>query len=583
MVTFYIFTSMSDSEPKKKKVAIVGGGPSGLFVLKRFLKSNSINWIIHIFEKTGEIGPGMPYSRAGANKEHVTNVSDHEIPELITDIREWIKHEPRESVEQYGVNPDDFHKFKVLPRLLFGKYLAHQFKYLRDSAKNRGVEVITHYNSEVTDVVDVPAQNETRVITADNETFAFDHVIICTGHSWPAKQEGHIPGYFDSPYPPAKLKLKLNHPVAIRGASLSAIDAIKTIARSNGEFSTDNGKIHYRLSAASEEFKIVMHSRNGLLPSFRIHLEDASPSQRTLLTETEIAENRAANEGFLSLDYVFEKKFKLPFQETAPEFYKTVKHMSLEEFTESMMKRRERIEPFSLFNAEYKEAEKSIRLKQSIHWKESLAELSFILNYPAKYLSAEDMLRLQQVLMPLISVIIAFVPQSSGRELMALHDAGVLSLKAVGESSRVVPETAGGATYFTDEPDAREVYYKTYIDCVGQNHFHFEDFPFHSLIESQTITSARIKFRSPAAGRKFKTANEGKVEQDDKNNFYLKLPGIAINDHFQVVNNSGGVTERIYVMAVPFISGFNPDYSGLDFCERASDRIVSYLLNSQKH
>ena len=31
-------------------------------------------------------------------------------------------------------------------------------------------------------------------------------------------------------------------------------------------------------------------------------------------------------------------------------------------------------------------------------------------------------------------------------------------------------------------------------------------------------------------------------------------------------------------MAVPFIGGLNPDYSGLDFCDTAAERIVEALL-----
>lgn len=568
---------MTNPDSRKKRIAIVGGGPGGLFVFKRLVKSNAAGWVIHIFEKTREIGPGMPYSNAGANQEHITNVSDNEIPELVSDIKEWIRHESRENLLRFDINPDDFHEYKVLPRLLFGRYLAHQFNYLRDAAKNKGIAVNTHYNSEVTDIIDVEEHNETKVKTSRGEVFSFDHVIICTGHSWKTKEEGRIPNYFDSPYPPAKLNLKLNHPVAIRGASLSAIDAIKTIARNNGTFSTEEGKIRYRLFEDSKEFKIVMHSRNGLLPAFRFHLEQSSPSKRTLLTEREVAENRAANEGFLSLDFVFDKKFKQTFLKTDPQFYGKIKEMSLEEFTDSMMQQRENIEPFSLLNAEYKEAERSIQQKESIHWKEALAELSFILNYQAKYLSAEDMLRLRNVLMPLISVIIAFVPQNSGLELMALYEANVLSLKAVGSNSTVTPETRGGATYHTGDSNTNDIYYETFIDCVGQSHFYFEDFPFRGLVDNQIISSARIKFRSPEKGRKFKTENDDKVEVDKKGNFYLKLPGIAINDRFQVINEFGGFNDRIYVMAVPFISGYNPDYSGLDFCERASEQIVNCL------
>jgi uncharacterized NAD(P)/FAD-binding protein YdhS len=571
---------MNLSNAVKKRVAIIGGGPSGLFVLKRFIKSDSSGYEIHIFEKTGAIGPGMPYSTAGANEEHITNVSDNETPELITDIKEWIKREPPQNLQKYGIDPNTFHAYQVLPRLLFGKYLAHQFHYMRDAAKTMGLDVITHYNSEVTDIAHIAKTNEARVTTADNRTFLVDYVIICTGHTWPTKYEKSIPGYFDSPYPPSKLTVRMNHPVAIRGASLSAIDAIKTIARHNGTFTEKSGKLSYQLSADSTDFKIALHSRNGLLPAFRFHLENVTPSSRILLTEHEIQEMRSANEGFLPLDNVFEKKFKEPLKKSDPEFYEEIRHLTLEQFTELMLQQRENIDPFFLFKAEFKEAEKSIQRKQSVYWKELLAEFSFILNYPAKYLSAEDMLRLQRVLMPLISVVIAFIPQSSGRELMALHEAGVLSLRSVGNNSEVVPESIGGATYYFSDEQGDHEHFKTFIDCVGQRHFRFEDFPFKSLIDGEVITGARIKFQSPTVGMQARAADEASILPDSDGSVYLKLPGIAVNDNFQVVDKYGSANSSIYVMAVPFISGFNPDYSGLDFCERASAQIVTHLTGS---
>jgi epoxyqueuosine reductase QueG len=52
-----------------------------------------------------------------------------------------------------------------------------------------------------------------------------------------------------------------------------------------------------------------------------------------------------------------------------------------------MMSLRENLDAFTLFKAEYAEAEKSIRLEQSVHWKEMLAVLSFAMNYPAKHFS----------------------------------------------------------------------------------------------------------------------------------------------------------------------------------------------------
>jgi hypothetical protein len=232
-----------------------------------------------------------------------------------------------------------------------------------------------------------------------------------------------------------------------------------------------------------------------------------------------------------------------------------------------------------LLKAEYVEAEKSIKRKESVYWKEMLGVLSFALNYPAKHLSAEDMLRLQQVLIPLISIVIAYVPQSSTEELLALHQAGLLELIPVGEDSEVVPETGGGATYhYTSEKGEKlAVYFKTYVDCAGQPHLAFEDFPFKGLKENRTICPARRRFRSAEEGSKALAAGKD-VTQDEHGDYYLKVSGITINDNFQVVDAYGALNDRIYVMAVPYIGGYNPDYSGLDFCEESSETIIKSLL-----
>ena len=270
---------------------------------------------------------------------------------------------------------------------------------------------------------------------------------------------------------------------------------------------------------------------------------------------------------------------KLPIKQKNPEFYEKIKAMQLEEFVGAMMELRERIDPFLLLKAEYAEAEKSIQRKKSVYWKEMLGVLSFALNYPAKHLSAEDMQRLQKSLSPLISIVIAYIPQSSSQELLALHQAGVLELIPVGDDSCVQPREEGGVTYhYNDESNNKQsVTFKTYIDCVGQPHLPFEEFPFKSLIRDRTISPAKLKFRNAKEG--FVAINEGKpVTKDEAGDYYLKVSGITINDYFQVVDDYGAFNERIYMMAVPYIGGYNPDYSGLDFSEEASGIIMERLL-----
>jgi hypothetical protein len=288
----------------------------------------------------------------------------------------------------------------------------------------------------------------------------------------------------------------------------------------------------------------------------------------------------AENDGFLSLDFIFDEDFKKSLREKDPDVHETIKDMNIEQFVGSMMDMRERVEPFLLFKAEYAEAEQSIERRRSVHWKELLALLSFAMNYPAKHLSAEDMQRLQSVLMPLISIVIAFIPQSSCRELLALHDAGKLDLIPVGSESRVEPHPDGGITYHRKDESgiSHETRYETYIDCVGQRHLSFDEFPFRSLVASGSVVPARLRFRSAERARALIEAGNQDIECGGGDQYYLRVPGIAISDRFQVIDRAGNANDRIYVMAVPYIGGYNPDYSGLDFCEEASKIVVRSML-----
>ncbi|UYQ94991.1 FAD/NAD(P)-binding protein [Chitinophaga horti] len=562
-------------------LAIIGGGPGGLFMFKRLLEQDEKNWTITIFEKNDCLGAGMPYSKDGACLEHVTNVSGNEIPEIVVGLADWVKTQPAAFLKSYGIDADKFHEYKVVPRLLFGAYLSDQFKRLKQRAVDAGIKVTCHFGTEVTDIIDEPEGRTVTVCTAD-KSYTFDSVIIATGHFWPRIHENEVKGYFDSPYPPSKLDFTVNGPVAIKGASLTAIDAIRTLARNHGHFqSNDDGRLQYTLKTDHPDFNIVMHSRNGLLPAVRFHLEDSTMGRSTVLTRDEVVANQEENGGFLSLDYVFEKTFKAPLRERHPAFYQEIHDMGIEAFVDRMMTMRENIPPFDLFKAEYVEAEKSIRRQQPVHWKEMLAVLSFTMNFPAKYFSAEDMLRLQKTLMPLISLVIAFVPQSSAAEMIALYEAGILQLQSVGDNSHVEPQQEGGVIYsiWDDAGEERNTSYPYFIDCTGQPHLKFEDFPFKGL-HSGSISPAKVKFADQAKGEAAYKDGDPRVSKDAAGNYYLSVGGIAINDHFQIVDQYNAYNERIYVMAVPFMSGFNPDYSGLDFCEAASAAIATALCIS---
>jgi 7,8-dihydro-6-hydroxymethylpterin-pyrophosphokinase len=568
---------------KKLRVAILGGGPSGLFMFKRLVDSGRTNITIHIFEKKKQLGLGLPYSADGASDEHITNVSGNEIPQLVTSVANWLQTAPHATLSKFNITTESYNEFKVLPRLLLGQYLSAQFDLLMQQAREKGIAYQVHFDSLITDVSDYPEKEIIQVEVAVKGAFEFDKVVICTGHNWPIRNEGIVPGYFDSPYPPAKLAFKVNHAVAIKGSSLTAIDAIRTLARSNGSFEKDkDGLLIYTLDANSAGFKMMMHSKNGMLPAVRFHLTDPTLSKQGTLTHDEIQQYRSEHDGFLPLDYVFEKNFKEMFRESEPAFYERIKDMTVEDFVNMVMDLREKVEPFHLLRAEYTEAARSIKRRESVYWKELLAILSFTMNYPAKYLPAEDMQRLQKVLMPLISIVIAFVPQSSVEEMLALHKAGVLDIVAVGDDSEIEPLSSGGIVYhYNDDSDKRQSKsFETFVDCVGQPHLSYSEFPYKSLREKETISPAKLRFKDPAIAEEQLRDGNKDIETDGQGNYALKVSGITINNSFEVVNAQGNANKRIYMMAVPYIGGYNPDYSGLDFCEEASGSIIKSLLNN---
>ena len=99
------------------------------------------------------------------------------------------------------------------------------------------------------------------------------------------------------------------------------------------------------------------------------------------------------------------------------------------------------------------------------------------------------------------------------------------------------------------------------------------------MIDEEVLSSAYLKFQDSQKAEELWKEKPELVSKTEMGTHYLKVPGIAINDHFQVLNNYNEINNRIFMIAVPYMGGFNPDYSGLDFCETASQKISSCLFN----
>ena len=335
---------------KELNIAILGAGPSGMFLLKRLIESGRKNFRVDIFERGDKLGSGMPYSRQGAGDEHVTNVSANEIPLLVHPVAEWLNTVNADTLSRFNISAERFNDYKVLPRLLFGNYLSDQFSAIIKQGLDLGIKINIRLNSMVTDIADQPDADQVVVHTNKGKAYSYDRVVVCTGHHWPAGSQHDTPGYYDAPYPPHRIRQKVNHEVGILGASLTAIDAVRTLARENGEFYRDNDQqLAYRRDSSCPNFKIVMHSRGGMLPAIRFHLDDSTLSSQGMLSKAELAAIRESNDGFLPLDEIFKRSFLEPLQKRDPEFYNEISNLNLEAFVAKMMSLREELDPICAF------------------------------------------------------------------------------------------------------------------------------------------------------------------------------------------------------------------------------------------
>lgn len=566
---------------KKIRIALIGGGPSALFIIKKLLQHQPDKFTIDIFERQAALGRGMPYSHQGASFEHVTNVSSDELCPLTESLIDWVNKQPEALLAEFSVEKSTFHEKQVTPRLLFGLYLEDQFKVLLTECEKSGLHAQVHLHTDVLDIIPDDDNGQTSsVLLQSGKIDGFDITIICTGHVWPTTEERKTSGYYGSPYPPAKLNRKFNHPVALKGSSLTAIDAIRTLSVANGRYFTDStGQLKYQVAEEVPDFKLVMHSLHGLLPNVRFHLDDPLVSTEGMLSEQRIDQHISHNGGFLSLDFIFEHNFKGILKHKDPTFYAKIADRSLESFVDWMLGSRKAFEPFTLFKLEYLQAGQSIEDEHSIKWMEVLSLLSFAVNHPAKYLCAEDMLRLHNVLQPLIALVIANVPQSSAEQLLALHAAGVLQVISVDSDSEVKIEADNVFNYVYKDSNNSPItqQYATFVDCTGQQHLPIEAFPFKSMLTEQLSLTAKLRFKTQKSAQTMLRQGATNVTQSTDGHYWLTVSGLAINDHYQLLLKDGQPCARYFIMAVPYISGFNPDYSGFDFCDQVSSLIVDKI------
>jgi uncharacterized NAD(P)/FAD-binding protein YdhS len=532
-----------------KTVAFVGGGPTMIYTLHALVGRAKQPVSVTIYEQQASLGRGTPYRPGWNDPAMLSNIASIEIPPIEQTLVDWLHEQPESVLDALDVDPKAIGERTFYPRLVLGEYFHSQIGKLLVRAKAIGVDIQLRTRCRVIDVrnEDAGMVLTVRPMRGDTFTERFDHVVLATGHQWPASPEVR-PGYFLSPWPASALADIPPCEVGVRGTSLTAIDATVALAVTHGEFvEGDDGNLTYQPSDGAGALHMTMMSRKGLLPEADFY---APIPYQPLAICTDAAIDRQIDEadGDL-LDRAF-GLFKEELIKADPAYAsKTdVSDVSLEEFYDRYFSDRAASDPFEWAKQNLEEAKNNYKNRITVPWRYAILRMHEIVERLVPHFEAQDYHRFSKYFKPIFVDDYATVPHKSIRRMLALHDAGKLDVIAIGDKYRIDsyrPE-GGAVVQFDDQRRS----FPVFIEAMGQKALPAKEFPFPSLIRQGIIHD----FVSPQSG---------------------PARGIAIDEAYHPISDDIP-TDRLFCLGLPFILGRHPFHQGI-----TSSREMGLLVGEQ--
>ncbi|MDJ1654501.1 FAD-NAD(P)-binding protein [Raoultella sp. Ech2A] len=457
-----------------KKIAIIGAGPTGIYTFHALLQ-NAVPLAVSIYEQADRAGVGMPYSKEDTARMMLANIASIEIPPIFATYIDWLQGLSAEHLARYGVRKESLHIRQFLPRLLLGEYFHDQFLQLVATARRRGFEVALHESCRVEDLQVTP---EGVMLCAQGvaEPAHFDLAVIATGHVWP--DDDTTPrAHFPSPWSGLMSARIAPCRVGIMGTSLSGIDAAMAVAAQHGEFvEAEDRSLSFRLDRDSEALEMVMMSRSGILPEADFYCP-IPYEPLTIASDEAIARHIAAgSEGLL------DRVFALMAQEidaADPQWSREIALRSLnaDSFHDAWFAARRKSDPFRWAEANLIEVERNKRDRRTVAWRYAILRLHEAVQAIVPHLDSRDSERFSAGLARVFIDNYAAIPSQSIRRLLALHEAGVISILPLGPDYAIAIEdnlteiSVGQCRYA----------FEVFIDARGQKPLKTKDLPFPTL------------------------------------------------------------------------------------------------------
>lgn len=467
-------------------VAIVGTGPTGIYAFKALLDQTRTAGAppstIWLFEKGDQAGVGMPYSAQTADRSMLANIASIEIPPLTQSYLGWMTDQPAAVLRRFGLDPDDLDDRRFTPRLLLGRYFSDELMALVRLAEAAGHRIELRERCGIVDVQDAPGG--IRLIAADGPVEAlFDRVILATGHVFPADDAADA-HYFPSPWSGL---LDAHVPacrVGVLGTSLSAIDAAMAVAGDHGRFRRGPGGA-LRYVPSSEGLAITLMSRTGVLPEADFYCP-IPYDPLAVMTPARIAALRGADR---LLDRVFDL-FRDELRLADPAYAEAVglDRLDADSFADAYFARRKGRDPFDWARENLAEVERNKAARITVPWRYAILRMHEAVQELVEDFPDEDQARFDRGLKKVFVDNYAAVPSESIRRLLALHEAGVLTVIGIGDDYDLTRGEAGTSILAHGE----RLDFDVFIDARGQKPLRVADLPFPTLRDSLLNAGAAL-------------------------------------------------------------------------------------------
>jgi uncharacterized NAD(P)/FAD-binding protein YdhS len=462
------------------RICIIGSGATAVYLLKN-LHSFSDKLSITIFEADNEVGKGMPY-REDMNADYMLcNAFSREIPPITTTLVNWLESLPQKELNEWELSHHDVSPRAFYPRLLIGEYISAEFKKLCHQLRDSGHAVTVKANDRVIDVK--PQADGSTLVVAENEceAMAFDHVIIATGHSWP-KQPRINDANLLSPWPYTNVTALEAGNIGILGSSLSAIDVAIALGFTHGTFESDAGKVVWRPHSETSRLQISMVSKMGIIPEADFYYPYPYKPLVVLTEDAVKAEVAKGNDGLLA------RLFGLLCKEldlADPDYLNSLRCQpgNLEAFSKGYFEYRKSLGARVALKIDFMKTRESIENRETMQARYVLLRAHEVFDIVIRSLNAADWKKFKDTLLPVFTDSYAAVPHLSMARIIALSDADVLSVIAIGEDASFTDTPNGGVEIQTADTTLE---YSVLIDARGQSSAPLTELPFPSLIEDLT-------------------------------------------------------------------------------------------------